>query len=182
MIEKTVYVCEICGGSYASKQLGENCEAMGYPKHYNEFVGKWILMPLQIMESTDTLESSTLESKMIWFPVRIESNQISSQSNYDLLATLNFFKLSHTLKLASRSFLDHNIVKNFLEFAIIVDESYTETLNQLLVENEMNRSHHIGNHGVVEKVNNFMQKIIVEQNITLPNLENVERYEYKSSK
>lgn len=180
MKEKLVYTCEICNGTYSIKEFAEKCEKSGYPKYYDMFVGKWIITPLQILKNIETEDSSVVESNVIWFPVRIESNQILSPANYDLLATLKFIPISHSLKFSSRSFSEHNILKNFLEFAIIVEEPYWEHLNELLVENEICRASHIGNEGIIEKVQTLMKKIIIEQNITLPNLDNVDKYEYKS--
>ena len=181
MKEKTVYTCEICDGTYVSKELATTCENSGYPKYYDQFVGKWIILPLQIMTTTEKLDSSVTESKLIWFPARTESNQIISPANYDFLASLKLYTLSHTLKLNSISFFHHNIIKSFLNFAIIVDEKYREQLNDILVENEFARASRRNNDNVVTKVNDLMNKIFEENKIILPILEDVEKYEYKSS-
>lgn len=181
MKEKTVYICEICNGTYATKEIATICENSGYPDNYDKFVGKWIIIPLQIFNNIERINESVTESKVIWFPARIESNQIVSPANYDFLASLKLYTLSHALKLNSVSFFQHNIIKNFLNFAIIVDEKYREQLNNLLVENEQARAAHLGNESVIAKVNDLMNTILAESNKILPSLEDVEKYEYKSS-
>ncbi len=184
MKEQTVYSCEICGGSYATKEVALKCEQAGSPQHYNEFLHKWILLPLQILNHTDTPTSSSFDSKVEWFLARVDSNQITSPNNYEILSFLKLTPIAHGLKITSSSFKSHFILKQFLKYAIIVDEKYYSQLNNLLVENEMNKINHVNNSTMNEtliKVQKLMDDIVIENHIEFPILEDVTKYEYKSS-
>ena len=156
MIEKTVYICEICNATYATKELAQQCEKSGFPKYHDKFVGKWIITPLQIFSNFEEENKSFLNTKIEWFPVRIESNDILSP-----VVAFTGIKMYHSLRFSSRSFYNHNIVKNFLDFAIIVDEKYREELNKFLVEAERNRTYYPeeNNQLLVSKVKKYMEEI-----------------------
>jgi len=177
--EKTIYICDICGGSYSSKEIAQKCEDSGLPKHHDEFVGKWLILPLQTFINHDTLESSTMDSVVEWFPVRIESNTIISPQSYDFLSQIKLEIIAHSLKLNSRSFKQHFVLKEFLDYAIMIEDSYAEKLNGLLVKYELGRNT-VNNDAPLQELKDLIDEILKGKE--LPTLEGVEKYEYKSSK
>lgn len=181
MIEKIIYVCELCGGSYSDKKMAQACEESGYPKFYDKFINSWIIAPIQIMTEFETLESSIVNSKIMWFAARIEANKLLSPANYDVLNYLKLTPIAHSVKFTSLSFMNHFVLKQFLDYAIIVDDKDKDDFNKLLVENEICRAQNIDNFQIIEKVKDLITKVILEKNIELPSLEDVEKYEYQSS-
>jgi len=177
--EKTIYICDICGGSYVSKETAQACEDSGLPKHYDEFVGKWLILPVQTYIDHETLESSTMESKVVWIPVRVEKNSITSPQTHDFLSQIKLETIAHSLKLSTRSFKTHFVLKEFLDYAIIVGEDYAEKLNELLVKSELGREDGT-NETPTQELKDLIEEILKDKD--LPPLKGVEKYEYKSSK
>jgi hypothetical protein len=177
--EKTIYICDICNGSYVSKEIAQKCEDAGLPTHFDEFVGKWLMLPLQTFINHDTLESSTMDSIVEWFPVRVESNTITSPQSYDFLSQIKLETIAHSLKMSTRSFKSHFILKEFLDYAIIVGDNYTEKLNGLLVKHELERETRT-DETPTQELKDLIEEILKDKD--LPPLEGVEKYEYKSSK
>ncbi len=181
MKEKTIYICEICGGSYTDKNLAVRCEGYGNPKHFDEFINKWIIAPIQILEDVNNENSGSINSYVEWLPVRIEGNEILSPSNFEILQNLKFIPIAHTLNLKSRTFLSHSIIKNYLDVVVIVPEKHDEELNQLLVENEIVRQRGGSSEEVISRAKVKMTEILKELKVELPILEGVEKYEYQSN-
>lgn len=180
MREHTIYTCEVCNGSYANKDLALKCETSGNPKHYNEFLNKWIIAVVQILEEKDTHFSSSVNSYVTWFPVRVENNEILSPSNFAMLSNLQFVAIAHSLKLTTRSIFTHTIIKEYLDQALVIPDKYYDTLNQLLVENEQLRKLGGSNNEIELKIEELVYEISKELNIDLTLPKGVEKYEYQS--
>lgn len=180
MREIKTYVCEICGGSYSIPEIAIKCESYGNPKYYNEFVGKWIILPIQVMTGVDTEISSSVTSSIEFIPIRVESNSIQGNNSYDFLSQLRIFSIAHSLKLVTRSFTIHNVIKEYLGLAYVVPESYYNELNTLLVSNENARLAQTDNGQILYLVKELMEKIAREGNYSLTKPEGVAKYEYNS--
>lgn len=181
MKEKTIYICDICNGSYTDKNLALKCEKSGTPKHFDKFTNKWIIVPVQILEDVDNENYGSLNSYVEWLPVRVEGNEILSPSSFDMLQQLKFTAIAHSLQLKTRTFLKHMVIKDYLDVAVVVPEKYNEELNKLLVENELVRQRGGSSEEVLSRVKIKMLEIQKELNVELPVLEGVEKYEYKSN-
>lgn len=181
MKEVTTYTCEICGGSYSHKDLALKCEESGMPKFYNEFVGKWVILPVQIMFSKDTEQASSVSSSVEFFPVRVESNSILGPAQYDALNQLKFVAVAHSLKLKTRSFFPHNIIKEFLSNSLVVSDEVSEKLSTLLVESEQARLLNKDNSEIIEQVKELTNTVAKENDFSLQKPEGIEKYEYKSN-
>ncbi len=178
MKEKSIYICDICGGSYSSKEMAEKCELLGYPEHYNEFVGKWIILPIQTFENEETLKSSKISSIVEWYPVRVEKNAIVSPSSVDFFQQINIVKMSHILKLTTRSFKQHFVLKEFLDYAIIVSEENSDRMNKLLVEHELSKINNTKDLALQE-ISILLKKIL--DSTSIPPITGIEKYEYNSN-
>jgi len=181
MKEITTYICEICGGTYSAKEVALKCESAGTPKHFNEFVDKWIILPIQVLVDRDIETASSVDSYVEFLPVRVEANSIVGPSSFDFLNQLKFIAIAHSLKLQTRTFSRHNVIKEFLDKSLVIPESYYPRLTELLVESEMNKMDWKDNSPTMHEVKELVEAIAKEHNFSLVKPEGVEKYEYNSN-
>ena len=94
----TTYTCEICGTSYESKEAAELCEKAGIPKNHNKFIGKYLLVPTQVLISSNTDKESSIDWKIKWNIIRIDENFIKPLAPTSIKNTLmNLQMIGHRI-------------------------------------------------------------------------------------
>ncbi len=175
MKEKTIYICDICGGTYADKGLAEICEKSGYPEYHDKFVKKWIFLPVQTLIETNFENSVKVSSRIKWLPVRVESNSIVSKERFDLASKLKMTPISHSINFVTVTFQKHVFIKDFMKYVIELPENIYQKLNDKLFEKEK---------GVSSDEDKFASEVsewvIRELNLPLPQIKEKEIYEYDS--
>jgi hypothetical protein len=75
----TTYVCDICGHPWSVKEFAQKCEGIGYPENYDKLLGKWIVVPVSVYFSKETVPGSyDFSPQKLWRVVRIDSNYITN--------------------------------------------------------------------------------------------------------
>lgn len=153
------YSCEICNHIWSVKEFAEKCEAIGYPKHYNQLLGKWIVVPSSVYFSEKKAENSfDFSPRNLWRVVRIDSNYITNLlpdwpiatgtmgmehtdqlEEYDKEYIERILSLHHRLVVGCKGFEDNSRVESLKQFFDVPEEKF-EYLNSKLVEMELVRA------------------------------------------
>ena len=70
------YICEICNCVFSTFEIAAQCEALGFPKDFNKYLGQWFIAPLQVFYNEEKEDSSYIKTKICWRLLRIDKNEI----------------------------------------------------------------------------------------------------------
>jgi len=183
MIEKTTYMCEVCGSIYAKKDFAEACEKLGVPKEYNRNIGKWFLAPVQIFFHEEKENCSNVTSKIDWRLVRVDGNEIVGNKNMEISSFLNLETIAHRINYKIRTFEDGSmLIKDLFDQKIEMDGTNSHMLNLNLVSMEQGRIE--GRKDFEQWQHDESEKLVKQsciwQNISLPEIKGIEKYYFSN--
>ena len=118
------YTCEICGTPYQDQKAAELCEAAGIPSVKGKFLKKFLLTPTQVLVNVETASTSTVESRVKWNIVRIDSEELKPLAPTMVRNTLvNIQKFGHRITFKGLYFYPNSYVyESLLSKAIEIPE------------------------------------------------------------
>jgi hypothetical protein len=182
MIEKTTYMCEICGGVYSTRELAEACEKSGLPKDYDKHIGKWLIVPLQVFYHEEKETSSKTFSEVKWRLTRVDRNEIIGNRNLDVVQALRMERMAHKLKYSFSAFEDGCIlIDGLFDQAIeITDEEICKDLVEHLVSINQQRGSANFEDLQHELADEYLESYCKIKDLVLPEIKDVEKYNFKN--
>jgi len=168
------YTCEICGSSYEDKNAATLCESSGIPKNKNKFIGKFLLAPIQVLIDSNTETHSSIEWKIKWSIIRIDS-EIIKPSAPALVRNnlLTIHKFDHRMVYQGLKFYKNSyIFDSLLHKAIEIPEDISEPLLKQYLDIHSKRnsmSESLFDEYLYKNVENIISETIQKLNLNIKN-------------